>query len=90
MERSSGNNLNKFAYSECFEPKRRVLLRLWMAAARNRRPVVPEIWYMESKKGPGVDPVPGRKVAANEYYGVSESINQVIKQAQQRPKSNVS
>ena len=87
------NNLTMFharsEYVDVEDPaKKRVLLRLWMAAARNRRPVVPEVWYMQSPKGPGVDHVPGRKVAANEYYGVSEDINQVIKEAQKRNKPN--
>lgn len=86
------NNLTMFhartQYIDEDDPaKKRVLMRLWMAAARNRRPVVPEIWYMQAKDGPGVDPVPGRKVAANEYYGVPEDLNAVIKQAQKRSKT---
>lgn len=90
------NNLIMFharrEYVDFEEPeRRRVLLRMWMAAARDRRPVVPEVWYMSRKNGgPGVDHVPGRNVASNEYYGVPESVNAVIKKAQARNRTNAS
>lgn len=87
------NNLTMFhgrsEYIDYPEPERkRVLLRVWLAAARDRRPVAREIWYMERKNGgPGVDHVPGRTVAANEYYGVPEAVNAAIREAQKRPKA---
>jgi len=87
------NNLTTFHGRSEFvdfpEPERkRILLRIWVEVACDRRPTVPEVWFMSRKNGgAGFDYVPGRKAAANEYYGVPDDVNAVIREAQQRPKS---
>lgn len=48
--------------------KNRLLLRLWLEPTRDRRPILRELRFFENEGGRGgVDPVPGRKFAANGY-----------------------
>jgi hypothetical protein len=51
------------------EPEqKRLMLRLWLDAERNRRPVVPEIHIYENQDGrSGIDPQPGRLPAEAKY-----------------------
>ncbi len=63
--------------------KRRLLLRIWLEAARDRRPIVPELLPYENAGGRnGIDPVPGRKNSRNEYEAVPESLLNIIKAGQ--------
>ncbi len=89
-EMSVVNNLttvhSRTEYTDWDEPeKRRLLLRTWLQAARDRRPVVPEIKAYENEEGRfGCDPVPGRSIARNDYAGVSEEMRNIIKAGQAR------
>ena len=66
-------------------PQRRLLLRMWLEARRDRRPVVDEIKAYENVGGRfGCDPVPGRDIARNDYIGVSEEMREIIKAGQAR------
>jgi hypothetical protein len=48
--------------------KKRLMLRLWLDAARNVRPVIPHIHIYENKCGrSGIDPQPGRQPATADY-----------------------
>lgn len=48
--------------------KKRLMLRLWLDAHRDRRPVVRELHIYENQDGAsGIDPVPGRKPALSIY-----------------------
>lgn len=84
------NNLivvhSRSEYVDAEEPeKRRLLLRIWLEALRDRRPVVPQICPYENENGKnGIDPVPGRKNKRNEYEALPESLLQVIKEGQKK------
>jgi len=53
--------------------KKRLMLRLWLDAHRDRRPAVREIHIYENKDGAsGIDPVPGRKPAQPQYRVAAE------------------
>lgn len=58
------------------EPDRkRLMLRLWLDAERNRRPVVPHIHVYENEGGrSGIDPQPGRMPAAAAYRTPDEMV----------------
>jgi hypothetical protein len=64
------------------EPERkRLMLRLWLEAGRDRRPVVPEIHIHENAEGRhGVDPVPGRNAKRLEF-NISQKARELLKQA---------
>jgi len=48
--------------------KKRLMLRLWLDAARNVRPVIPHIHIYENEGGrSGIDPQPGRQPAIADY-----------------------
>lgn len=53
--------------------KKRLMLRLWLDAHRDQRPVVREIHVYENKDGAsGIDPVPGRQPALPQYRVAAE------------------
>ncbi len=97
-EMSVVNNLtivhSRSEYRDWDEPeKRRLLLRIWLEAARDRRPVVREMSLYENKHHLfGCDPVPGRSHARNDYAAVPESLLNIIKEGQKkqlrRPNAN--
>jgi len=93
-ELSAVNNFtmvhSRSEYVDWDEPdQRRLLLRLWLEAARNRRPVPHEIHYYENVGGrSGVDPVPGRTGSAAEFYNMPDELLEVIKQAQQKRRAS--
>ena len=84
------NNLAMFHsrsdYVDWDEPeKRRLLLRYWLEPTRDRRPVVPQIHLHENKgQRNGVDPVPGRTIAANEYVEMPPDVIEAIKRGQKK------
>ena len=58
----------------------RLMLRLWLEAGLDRRPVVPELVVYRNKGGRnGVDAVPGRSMAQTDYHRVSEKSLQVLR-----------
>lgn len=73
-------------YADWQEPERkRLLLRLWLQAGRDRRPVVPQVKTYENAGGRhGVDAIPDRKIAANEYPDVPEHMLEIIRAAQRK------
>jgi Taurine catabolism dioxygenase TauD, TfdA family len=57
--------------------KNRLMLRLWLDAERNARPVVPNIHIYENKAGrSGIDPQPGRLPAVAAYRTPDELVRQ--------------
>ncbi len=55
--------------------KKRLMLRLWLDAERNRRPVVPQIHIYPNKGGrSGIDPQPGRLPAEAKYRTPDEAV----------------
>lgn len=68
-------------YCNAPEPApQRLMLRLWLEAGRDRRPVVPELIVYRNKGGRnGVDAVPGRTMARTDYQNVSEKSLQVLR-----------
>jgi hypothetical protein len=89
-EMSIVNNLtmlhSRTQYVDWEEPDRkRLLLRMWLEAARDSRPTVPEIRVYENAGGRfGCDPVPGRSHSRNDYQGLSEKMREIIKGGQAR------
>ena len=85
------NNLtmvhSRSEYRDWDEPeKRRMLLRLWLEPELDRRPVVKEIYPYENAGGRnGIDPVPGRKNARNEYEAIPDSLLNLIRAGQAKP-----
>lgn len=73
-------------YVDWDEPvKKRLLLRLWLEAGRDRRPVVPQVMTYENAGGRhGVDAIPDRGIAANEYPDVPEHMLEIIRTAQRK------
>jgi hypothetical protein len=61
------------------EPERkRLMLRLWLDAERNRRPVVPEIRIYENQGGRGgIDYQPGRGRPGATYRAPDEAVRQL-------------
>ena len=62
------------------EPKRkRLMLRLWLDAERNRRPVVPNIHIYENEGGrSGIDHQPGREPAIAAYRAPDELVRHPV------------
>jgi hypothetical protein len=59
--------------------KKRLMLRLWLDAERNQRPVVPEIHIYENKHGrSGIDYQPGRGHPGAEYRTPDELVRQTV------------
>lgn len=60
------------------EPQqKRLMLRLWLDAERNRRPVTPHIHIYQNKGGSsGIDPQPGRLPAEAKYRAPDELLRQ--------------
>jgi hypothetical protein len=59
--------------------KKRLMLRLWLDAERQCRPVVPEIHIYENKGGrSGIDPQPGRLPAVATYRTPDEAVRQPV------------
>jgi len=55
--------------------KKRLMLRLWLDAERNARPVTPRIHIYENQNGrSGIDPQPGRQPATANYRAPDESV----------------
>lgn len=73
-------------YVDWDEPeRRRLLMRLWLHPWRDQWPVVPEINVFENKEGRfGLDHIPGREVAANEYFGMTDELQEICRRAQRR------
>ena len=76
LESGEASFLNNYAimharseFVDWEEPEqKRLMLRLWLDAERNRRPVVPEIHIYENRGGrSGIDPQPGRLPAEAKY-----------------------
>jgi hypothetical protein len=84
------NNLAMFhsrsEYVDWQDPaKGRLLLRYWIQPHRNPRPVIPQIHLLENAgHRNGVDPVPGRKIAGNEYIALPPDVIEAIKQGQKK------
>jgi hypothetical protein len=58
--------------------QKRLMLRLWLDAERNTRPVVPEIHIYENQHGrSGIDPQPGRLPAVAAYRTPDEVVRQL-------------
>ena len=93
-EMSVVNNLtvvhSRSEYRDWDEPqRRRLLLRIWLEAARDRRPVIPQLSLYENRHHLfGCDKVPGRTNAQNDYEGVPESLRKIITQRQQKRASS--
>jgi len=65
--------------------KARLLLRYWIQPRRNARPVIPQIHLMENEgHRNGVDPVPGRTIAGNEYLALPPEVVEAIKRGQKK------
>jgi Taurine catabolism dioxygenase TauD, TfdA family len=57
--------------------QKRLMLRLWLDAERNKRPVVPQIHIYENRNGrSGIDPQPGRLPAVAAYRTPDEAVRQ--------------
>ena len=55
--------------------KKRLMLRLWLDAERNARPVIPHIHIYENKGGrSGIDPQPGRQPATANFRAPDEAV----------------
>lgn len=83
LEPGEASFLNNYAilharseFEDWDEPeKKRLMLRLWLDAERNRRPVVPQIHIYENAGGrSGIDPQPGRTPAAAAYRTPDEIV----------------
>ena len=58
----------------------RMALRMWLQAARARRPVLPEMMIYQNEGGRhGVDAVPGRTAAGTDYQNVSARALNILK-----------
>jgi len=65
--------------------KKRLLLRLFLQPLRHRRPVLPEQNWLKNEGGRwGIDKIPGREVAPNDYYALPDEIQEIIKAAQMK------
>lgn len=72
--------------------KQRMLLRYWLEAGRDQRPIPNELHFMHNKGWRcGIDKVPGRekKIATNDYLELPPSIAKIIQEQQQRRKKRV-
>jgi hypothetical protein len=59
--------------------KKRLMLRLWLDAERNRRPVVPEIHIYKNQGGrSGIDPQPGRVPAEAKYRTPDDAVRRAV------------
>ncbi|HZU88635.1 MAG TPA: TauD/TfdA family dioxygenase [Stellaceae bacterium] len=83
LEPGEATFLNNYAilharseFTDWDEPDRkRLMLRLWLDAERNRRPVVPQIHIYENAGGrSGIDPQPGRMPAGAAYRTPDEMV----------------
>jgi Taurine catabolism dioxygenase TauD, TfdA family len=59
--------------------KKRLMLRLWLDAGRNARPVVPQIHIYENEGGrSGIDPQPGRLPAEAKYRTPDAAVRRAV------------
>ena len=72
---------SRSAFRNHVEPeKKRLYLRLWLEAGRDRRPIVPEMMIYQNAGGRhGVDALPGRTVDGTGYVNVSQKSVEILK-----------
>jgi hypothetical protein len=87
LEPGEASFLNNYAimharseFADWQEPDRkRLMLRLWLDAERNRRPVVPQIHIYENLGGrSGIDPQSGRQPATAQFRTPDELVRQLV------------